>query len=123
MTILVEVPEEAVEAAAQSEWVRYGPHYPNATWETEDPEYKEHLRGSMRAALQAAAPLMNRVVTSEEGLLPGAVLQDKTGDVLKLMDNGEWWGTDQEGPTFVDYPATVLVEGGGKGRPYGYPNN
>lgn len=35
-----EVPEEAIEAAAKSEWIRFGSHSPNATWETEDPEYK-----------------------------------------------------------------------------------
>lgn len=109
MPDFIEVPEEAVEAAAKSEWTRFGSHNPSATWETEDPEYKEHLRAGMRLALEAARPFMHRVVTNEIGLLPGTVLQDKTGDVLKLMENGEWWATDCEGPTFVEYPATVLV--------------
>jgi hypothetical protein len=122
VTLVLEVPQEAVEAAAKAEWDRYGSNIPNATWETEDPEYKETLRSAVRSSLAAAMPFMNRVVTSGEGLLPGTVLQDKTGDVLKLLDNGEWWGTDEDGPTFVDYPATVLVEGG-KGRPYGYNDN
>lgn len=114
MPEFVEVPEEAVEAAAKSEWARYGSHNPSATWETEDPEYKEHLRTGMRSALEAARPFIQRVVTSEEGLLPGTVLQDKLGDVLKLMPDGEWWATDCDGPTFVEYPATVLVEGQAK---------
>lgn len=106
-----EVPEEAVEAAAKSEWIRFGSHNPNATWETEDPEYKEYLRNGMRSALQAALPFMHRVVMDGEGLLPGTVVQDKTGDVLKLMDSGEWWATDAEFESFVEYPAKVLVEG------------
>lgn len=108
----LEVPEEAVEAAAKSEWIRFGSHNPNATWETEDPEYKEYLRTGMRSALQAALPFMHRVVADGEGLSPGTVLQDKTGDVLKLMHNGEWWATDCEGMSHVEYPATILVEGG-----------
>ena len=111
MTIYVEVPEEAVEAAAEAEWSRFGSHNPYATWETEDPEYKEHLRMGARSALQAAWRFLHPIVSSDEGLLPGTVLQDNVGDVLKLMDNGEWWATDCEGPTFVEYPATVLVEG------------
>lgn len=111
MPEFVEVPEEAVEAAAKSEWVRFGSHNPSATWETEDPEYKEHLRTGMRLALEAARPFMHRVVTNEAGLLPGTVVQDKTGDVLKLMPNGEWWATDAEFESFVEYPAKVLVEG------------
>lgn len=111
MTIYMEVPEEAVEAAAEAEWNRFGSHNPHATWETEDPEYKEHLRVGARAALQAALPFLHHSVSSGEGLLPGTVLHDKAGDVLKLMHNGEWWATDCEGPTFVEYPAIVLVEG------------
>lgn len=111
MTIYLEVSEEAVEAAAEAEWSRYGSHNPHATWETEDPEYKEHLRIGARSALQAALPFLHRSVSSSEGLVPGTVLHDKAGDVLKLMHNGEWWATDCEGPTFVEYPAIVLVEG------------
>lgn len=114
MSAPFKVPEEAVEAAAKSEWLRFGSHRPNATWETEDPEYKEYLRTGMRSALQAALPFIHRVVTDGEGLLPGTVVQDKLGDVLKLTDNGEWWATDAEFESFVEYPAKVLVEGGAR---------
>jgi hypothetical protein len=106
-----EIPEEAVEAAAKAEWLRFGLPYPDAQWEVGDIGHKDHLRTVMRNALKAAQPQMHRVINSEEGLLPGTVLQDRTGDVLKLMPDGEWWATDCEGPTFVEYPARVLVEG------------
>ena len=102
------IPEEAVEAAAKSEWARLGPRVPDATWETDEAEYKALLLINMRTALEAAAPFLHRVVTDEEDLLPGVVLQDKTGDVLKLMRNGEWWGTDEEHPTHVEFPAELL---------------
>lgn len=113
MTNRFEVPEEAVEAAAMAEWVQYGSQNPFATWETEDPEYKEYLRTSVRSVLAAAAPFMSKVVTSDAGLLPGTVIQDQTGDVLKMMKTGDWRGTYIEGGSDVEYPATVLVYGDG----------
>lgn len=105
------IPDEAVESAAKAEWLRSGLPYPNATWEVGDVGHKEHLRMVMRNALKAAQPYMHRVIYNGEGLLPGTVVQDKLGDVLKLMPDGEWWATDCEGPTFVEYPAHVLIEG------------
>lgn len=64
MAVTVEITEEAVDAAAEAEWCRYGSHNPYATWETEDPDYKEHLRNGMRAALAAAAPFLTTVAVS-----------------------------------------------------------
>lgn len=62
----LEIPEAAVEAAAMAEWVQYGSHNPFATWETEDPEYKEYLRNSVRSVLVAPTPFMMQAVTSDE---------------------------------------------------------
>jgi hypothetical protein len=105
------IPEEAVQAGAKALFID---DISNGSGSSV-PEIAAVCEDVVRKVLKAAAPHMHRVVMSAEGLLPGAVVQDKTGDVLKLMDNGEWWATDTELDSFIEFPARVLVEGGGKG--------
>jgi hypothetical protein len=77
----MDIPEAAVEAAAEAEWSRHDSHRPHSTWETEDPEYKEYLRMSMRTALTAAAPFLMSVAWEEgrDAEFQRSVMKRQTG--------------------------------------------
>lgn len=57
MTTSINIPEEAVQSAAEALWAKYGTYNRSlgGRWDEEPPEYRDSLRADGRVALEAAA--------------------------------------------------------------------